>query len=144
MNYLVIIWLAAAVAFGILEIITAPLICIWFCGGALAAALASVFTQSQFVTATVFVVASALLLIFTRPLVKTRIAPKIQPTNADRIIGREAVVVEAIDPVENKGQIKIDGQIWSAKCDFPAEVGEKVIVSSIEGVKAVVKAVVKN
>ena len=144
MNQLVIVWLAAAVAFGVLELITAPLVCIWFCGGALAAALTSVFTQSVFVTATVFVVVSALLLVFTRPLIKSRVAPKIQPTNADRIIGKEAIVVETIDPVENKGQIKVDGQVWSAKCEYPLEMGEKVIISSIEGVKAVVKTVVKK
>lgn len=144
MNYLVILWLAAAVFFGVLEIFTAPLICIWFCGGAIVAALVAAFVDSQLVTATVFVVASALLLAFTRPLIKSRIAPKIQPTNADRIIGKEAVVVETIDPVENKGQIKVDGQIWSAKSEYPIEVGEKVIVSSIEGVKAVIKTVVKN
>ena len=144
MNQLVIVWLAAAIAFGVLELITAPLVCIWFCGGALAAALTSVFTQSVFVTATVFVVVSALLLVFTRPLIKSRVAPKIQPTNADRIIGKEAIVVETIDPVENKGQIKVDGQVWSAKCEYPLEMGEKVIISSIEGVKAVVKTVVKK
>ena len=144
MNQLVTIWLAAAVAFGVLELITAPLVCIWFCGGALAAALTSVFTQSVFITATVFVVVSALLLVFTRPLIKSRIAPKIQPTNADRIIGKEAIVVEAIDPIENKGQIKVDGQVWSAKCEYPLKMGEKVIISSIEGVKAVVKTAVKN
>lgn len=144
MNQLVTIWLAAAVAFGVLELITAPLVCIWFCGGALAAALTSVFTQSVFITATVFVVVSALLLVFTRPLIKSRISPKIQPTNADRIIGKEAIVVEAIDPIENKGQIKVDGQVWSAKCEYPLKMGEKVIISSIEGVKAVVKTAVKN
>ena len=144
MNQLVIVWLAAAVAFGVLELITAPLVCIWFCGGALAAALTSVFTQSVFVTATVFVVVSALLLVFTRPLIKSRVAPKIQPTNADRIIGKEAIVVETIDPVENKGQIKVDGQVWSAKCEYPLEMGERVVISSIEGVKAVVKTVVKK
>ncbi len=144
MNQLVIVWLAAAIAFGVLELITAPLVCIWFCGGALAAALTSVFTQSVFVTATVFVVVSALLLVFTRPLIKSRVAPKIQPTNADRIIGKEAIVVETIDPVENKGQIKVDGQVWSAKCEYPLKMGERVVISSIEGVKAVVKTVVKK
>ena len=144
MNTFVVIWLLAAVAFGVLELITAPLVCIWFCGGALAAALVSAFIQSEMITATVFVVVSGLLLLFTRPLLKSRIAPKVQPTNADRIIGREAVVVEAINGIENKGQIKVDGQVWSAKSEYPVDVGETVVVSSIEGVKAVVKTVVKN
>ncbi len=138
MNQLVAFWLIAAVIFGVVEIITAPLICIWFCGGALVAALVGYFANSMWVSAVAFVVVSALLLAFTRPLVKGKIAPKVQPTNADRIIGKEAVVILGIDPVENKGQIKVDGQVWSAKSDSIINEGEKVKVSSIEGVKAVV------
>lgn len=138
MNQIAIIWLIAAVIFGVVEIITAPLICIWFCGGALVAALIGGFTNSMWVSTVVFVVVSALLLAFTRPLVKSKIAPKVQPTNADRIIGKEAVVILGIDPVENVGQIKVDGQVWSAKSEYAIDEGEKVTVSSIEGVKAVV------
>lgn len=138
MNQLVVFWLAAAVVFGLLEIVTAPLISIWFCGGALVAALTSVFADSLWISAIVFVVVSALLLAFTRPLVKNKISPKAQPTNADRIIGQPAVVIQHIDPVENKGQIKVGGQVWSAKSDCAIDEGEKVTVMSIEGVKAVV------
>ena len=138
MNQLVTFWLIAAVVFGVVEIITAPLICIWFCGGALVSALVGYFTNSVWISAVFFVVVSALLLAFTRPLIKSKIAPKVQPTNADRIIGKEAVVILGIDPVENKGQIKVDGQIWSAKSECAIDEGERVTVSSIEGVKAVV------
>ena len=138
MNQLVTFWFIAAVAFGLLELITAPLICIWFCGGALAATLVANFTDSIWITTVVFVVVSGLLLVFTRPLLKSKIVPKAEPTNADRIIGKEAIVTESINGVENKGQIKVDGQIWSAKSDFLIEEGERVTVSSIEGVKAVV------
>ena len=138
MNQLVTFWLIAAVVFGIVELITAPLICVWFCGGALVAALVGYFTNSVWISTAIFVLVSALLLAFTRPLVKNKIAPKVQPTNADRIIGKEAVVILGIDPVENKGQIKVDGQVWSAKSDRAIDEGERVTVSSIEGVKAVV------
>ncbi len=141
MNPLVIFWILATVVFGILEMLTPQLICVWFCGGALATAVTSCFVDSLWLSVVVFVVVSALLLAFTRPLVKSKIIPKIQPTNADRIIGKEAVVTVAIDPVENKGQIKVDGQIWSAKSDFAIGEGEKVTVSSIEGVKAVVNKI---
>ena len=138
MTNLVILWLVAAVIFGVVEIITAPLICIWFCGGALVAALIAFLTNSAWASAIAFVIVSGLLVAFTRPLVKSKIAPKTQPTNADRIIGKEAVVILGIDPLENKGQIKVDGQVWSAKSDCVISEGEKVTVESIEGVKAVV------
>lgn len=138
MSQLVVFWLAAAVIFGFIEIITSPLICVWFCGGGLVAALMAYVTDSVWGSAVAFVVVSALLLAFTRPLAKNKIAPKTQPTNADRIIGKEAVVIIGIDPVENKGQIKVDGQVWSAKSECAIDEGERVMVSSIEGVKAVV------
>ena len=138
MNQLITFWIIAAVVFAVIELMTSPLISIWFCGGALVAAFASVFTDSIWITATVFVVVSALLLAFTRPLVKRKITPKIQPTNADRIIGKEAVVIEQIDSVENRGQIKVEGQVWSAKSNGVIKEGERVTVASIEGVKAVV------
>lgn len=138
MSQLVMFWLFAAVVLGVIELVTAPLICIWLCGGALVAALAGFFTQSVWVSLLAFVVVSALMLAFTRPLVKSKLTPKVQPTNADRIIGKEGVVIVGIDSVENKGQIKVDGQVWSAKSDCPIDEGEKVTVSSIEGVKAVV------
>ena len=138
MNHIAMLWLIAAILFAVIEIITAPLICIWFCGGALVAALIGWLTNSVWVSTVVFVVVSAVLLAFTRPLVKSKIAPKVQPTNADRIIGKEAIVILGIDPVENKGQIKVDGQIWSAKSDSTINEGELVTVSKIEGVKAVV------
>ena len=138
MSQLVAFWLMAAVVLAVVELVTAPLICIWFCGGALAAALIAFIVDSFWISAIIFVAVSALLLAFTRPLVKNKLAPDVQPTNADRIIGKEAMVILSIDPVENKGQIKVDGQIWSAKSDYPIEEGEIVTISSIEGVKAVV------
>ncbi len=138
MSQLVIFWLITAVVLAVIELATAPLICIWFFGGALMAALTGFFVNSVLATAVVFVVVSALLLIFTRPLVKSKFAPKVQPTNFDRIIGKDAVVIVGINPIENKGQIKVDGQIWSAKSDCEIKEGEIVKVSSIEGVKAVV------
>lgn len=138
MHQLMTFWFLAAIIFAIIELITSPLISIWFCGGALAAALTCIFTDSIWITAIVFVAVSALLLAFTRPLVKRKITPKIQATNADRIIGKEAVVIEQIDSVENTGQIKVEGQVWSAKSENVVNKGEKVTVSSIEGVKAVV------
>lgn len=138
MNQLALMWFAVAVILGIIELATVNLICIWFCGGALVAAVAGYFTNSIWASVITFVVVSAILLAITRPLVKNKLTPKIQPTNADRIIGKEAVVILGINPDENAGQIKVDGQIWSAKSDGVIPEGEKVTVSSIEGVKAVV------
>ena len=91
------------------------------------------------VMAIVTVVSFVVCIIWIKPIVDARRMGKIQPTNADRVIGHEGVVIVAIDPVAGKGQVKVDGQIWSAKCDVSVEEGAKVKVLALEGVKAVVE-----
>ncbi len=139
MNGVAFFWIVVAVILGIIECATPQLVSIWFCGGAIVSALIAYFvTDMLWVSIVVFIIVSTLLLIFTRPLVKKKMLVKAEPTNADRILGKEAIVIEDINPIENVGQIKVDGQIWSAKSQQPILKGEKVTVSSIEGVKAVV------
>ena len=85
---------------------------------------------------------SGLLLFFTRPLVKKYVTPKIQPTNVDAIIGREGIVCEAIRPLEGTGQVKVGGQIWSARTDEQTDCipeGTIVTVLRVEGVKLFVQ-----
>ena len=138
MNSIALFWIVAAVVFGVVESMTVQLVSIWLCLASVVSAVAGYFSNSLWATVVVFVVVSLALLVVTRPLVKKKISTKIQPTNADRIIGREAVVTEKINPVENVGQIKIDGQVWSAKSSEPISEGETVRIEAIEGVKAVV------
>lgn len=139
MDTLTVLWIAAAVVFGILEAATVQLVSIWFCISSVAAAFAAYITHDVTVSAVVFVLASAVLVAVTRPLVKSKVVVKPQPTNADRIIGKKAVVTTRIDGKKNEGQVAVDGQIWSAKCDDVVSEGETVEIEKIEGVKVVVK-----
>ena len=61
-------------------------------------------------------------------------------TNADRVIGREAVVTEDIDNLQGKGRVSISGADWTARTedDRPVPAGSKVQVLRIEGVKVIV------
>lgn len=138
MNGLTIFWLIIAVVTAVVESLTPQLICIWFCLSAVVCSIVSQFTDSVWLTVVVFVVVSTLLLYLTRPIVKNKIKTKIQPTNYDRIIGKDAIVTEDINPVENAGQIKVNGQIWSAKSTEPIPQGTTVKIEAVEGVKAVV------
>lgn len=142
MNDMFWFWLTVAVIMAVIEGITPALVTIWFMFGALAAMVLSIFVQSFAVQFAVFAGVSAVLLIFTRPLVK-KIFRKTKTvyTNADRIIGQEGVVTEEISNLENKGQITVLGQVWSAKSQdgsiIPSD--KTVTVCSIHGVKAIVK-----
>ena len=134
------IWLVLLVASGIVEAVTAGLVCIWFTFGALAALIAAVLGANPIVQVVIFIVVSALLLLITRPLVKKHITPKTISTNYDRIIGKECVVTEDIDNINGTGAIKANGLVWSAKStEGVIPKGSLVTVSKIEGVHAVVE-----
>jgi membrane-bound serine protease (ClpP class) len=54
---------------------------------------------------------------------------------AETLVGREAEVITRCAPV---GQVKLDGEIWAARCDSSAEVGETVRVRSVDGLTLLV------
>jgi membrane protein implicated in regulation of membrane protease activity len=78
-------------------------------------------------------------MIWIRPKLESLRKKNVQRTNADRLIGREGVVIVPLNGAEGKGQVKIDGQVWSAKADTDIAEGIKVTVKAIEGVKLVVE-----
>lgn len=137
----VIVWLVTAVVLGVIESATVTLVSIWMALAAVASAITAAFGGNIMLQILVFVSVSAILLALTAPLTKKFRNQKKTNTNADRLLGQEGVVIQKIDPIENKGQIKVLGQIWSASSETgeTMEPGEKVTVQSIEGVRAVVK-----
>ena len=135
-----IVWAAVMLVFLIIEGATAGLTCIWFAIGALAGLIAALFGAPLWLQIVWFFVISVVTLYFTRPLVKKYVNSKSQPTNADMVIGKEALVTEAIDNVEGAGAVAVGGKVWTARSDngSPVEVGKIVTVLRIEGVKLIV------
>ena len=135
------IWLIASGIFFICEIITVGFLVFWLGVGALIAMLVSFFTSNIIVQMSVFVISSGLLIFATRPLVNKISKKDAIPTNVYSLIGKKAVVTEDIDWVTGKGQIKFEGEVWSAKSkeQINIPVGSEVEIVSIEGVKAFVK-----
>ena len=92
------IWIGLAVAFIVLEALSAQLTSVWFALGAVAALIVTVCgVESIAVQAAVFAAVSLLALLLTRPLVKRILNKKVQPTNADRSIGEKGVVTQTVD-----------------------------------------------
>lgn len=130
-----LIWGALMVLFIILEFSSCALVSIWFVFGALAAIFAAWQGCSFLVQTTVFVGVSALLLMFTWPMVRALRIKKV-PTNADSIIGAEGIVQTAIDNVKNEGRVVIDSIDWAAKSTNgrPIPADSVVTVDKLEGV----------
>ena len=136
-----IVWAALIVAFGVLEGITAQLVSIWFVIGAIAALIAQLLGATLVIQIVVFIAVSIVALLITRPLVRKKLNTKAEKTNADRCIGQEAVVIEAIDNLAPSGQVKTDGKIWTARSATGEIIpkGTVVTVEKIDGVKLIVK-----
>jgi membrane protein implicated in regulation of membrane protease activity len=132
-----IVWGILALVFGIIEASTINLISIWFMVSALVTMLCSLADISVTAQIVLFAIVTIILLVATRPLIKKFNSSKSEPLNADRCIGKTAVVIEAIDNIQSTGQVKVDGQIWSAvsASGEPIEQGKYVTIERIEGVK---------
>lgn len=141
MQFMEILWLLMIVIFGILEAATVQFVCIWFAGGALFAFLAALFGVSSTWQSVIFVLASALLLIFTRPIVRKLTKNSGEPTNADSLIGKKAIITKEPDINGYGGEAKVDGNVWSIKLadGETTKMDDIVTIEKIEGVKLVVK-----
>lgn len=138
-----IFWAAAIVVFVVVELATVGLTSIWFALGALCALIAALLGAPVWLQCIWFVIISVAALISTRPLVKKYINGKTQATNADRVIGRTAVVKERIDELAATGAVLADGKMWSARTvdGSTVEVGTPVTVRAIQGVRLIVEQV---
>ena len=135
------IWLIAASVFLVLEIFTMGFLIFWLGIGCLLAMLVSFVTDSLIIQTTVFVLSSGLLIFATKPLVKKFAEKDTAKTNVYSLAGKKAIVIEDIDWTAGTGQIKFEGQVWSAKTEEQVNIekGTEVEIEKIEGVKAFVK-----
>jgi len=140
------LWLILAVILIIIEASTQNLITIWFAIGALFAVFAALIKIPLYFQLVVFVIVSAILLYFTKPIVNRFLKVKKERTNADKIIGEKGIVIEKIDPLKSTGQVKVGGLIWTARSEdgTQIDVDEVVEVKEISGVKIIVKSINKT
>jgi len=137
------LWVVVMIIFIVIELNTMNLTTIWFALGAVAAALVSLsLPNDHLAQIAAFVIVTGIAVMLTRPFAR-KVAGKSVRTNANRVLGEEAVVVEKIGGPTSMGQVKVLGQIWTAKAkesDSTFDVGESVIVDEIQGVKLIVRS----
>ena len=144
-----IIWAAVFVGAIIIEAASVEMVAIWFMPGALASFVLSFFGVYEWVQCIVFVTITAVLLIVAMPIFRKYIKKHIgqAKTDIDLLVGRFATVEEKIDCSLDLGSVKINGQLWSARMTDPecvVEVGEHVVVESVEGSRLVCRKVDKK
>lgn len=136
-----VLWLIFALMLAGAEALTGHLFLVMLGGGALAAALTSWVTDFPvWANGAVFLVVSVLLLLLVRPPLKRRLTPAKAPLlGIEALQGKTALVLERV--ARDAGQVKLDGQVWSARPLDEADVyepGEPVTVIQIDGATAVV------
>ena len=134
-------WIAAIVVFVVIEAATTQLVTVWFAVGAVGGLFANIFNLPIWSQILIFIAVSAITLVITKPLVKRFTETKKQPTNADRLIGKQAVVTEPIDNILGKGAATINGLEWTARSSDGSNIEKDAVVTveAIEGAKLIVK-----
>ncbi len=140
------VWLIIAGLFFIGEIATVGFLIFWFGIGALLAMIVSFFVSNVIIQTAVFIISSTILIFATKPFVKKFVDVKKTNTNAFSIIGKKALVIKEINPIHSTGQIKINGEVWSAESENSEIIQEglEVEILQIKGVKAIVKPIIIN
>lgn len=136
------IWLIVFVACIAIEIITMGLTTIWFAGGSLIAAVASAVGAPLWLQLILFFGVSLVLLYLTRPIAVKYFNKDRIKTNAESLVGQQAIVISEINNLQGIGQVTVGGKEWSARNveeEKILPVGSVVIVRAISGVKLMVE-----
>src|SRR3954466_351616 len=135
------VWLSLAFLLGVAEIMSLDLVLIMVAVGAVAGAGVAVLAPTlwwlQILVATLI---TLMMLLLLRPtlLAKVRNMPGYR-SSAAKMVGSSGVATSQID--RSGGEIKVDGQSWSARpysSDVVIEQGTEIEVYEIDGVIAVV------
>jgi membrane protein implicated in regulation of membrane protease activity len=137
-----VIWLIAAVVFGVGEIATLGFFLAPFAGGALVAAIVSAAGAGALISWAVFLLVAVALLAALRPLARShRRQPPLLRTGTAALVGSSGMVVERIANDEGVGCVRIGGEVWTARTyddDEIIEAGKRVQVVEIRGATAFV------
>ncbi len=141
-SYMPFIWLAVVILSVVVEASTFTLVSVWFIPSALISMILAFCSVDLWIQLVVFAAVSVLVIIFMKPIFKNIFGVKPIATNADAVIGERAVVIEPINNLKGSGQVKVKGQVWTARAhdkDATYEKDEVLSVVAIEGVKLICK-----
>jgi membrane protein implicated in regulation of membrane protease activity len=136
-----VIWLIVGLVLVVAEVLSGEFVLLMLGGGALVAAGVSLVVGGVVPGALAFAVAAALLVFAARPALRRRLERGIEHStmHTKALVGATAVVVNRVDG--RGGQIKLRGELWSARaCDGHEviEPGAPVTVMDIAGATALV------
>ncbi len=136
------IWIVAGILLFIAEIFVPAFLMGSLGLGAWAAAIAAGFGAPFAGQIAAFTITMVVVFFLARPFFNKTLAKFDQPikTGVQALIGRDALVIEAINNVTNQGRVKIAGETWKAQSATGNAIpdGTQTIVQRIEGATAFV------
>jgi membrane protein implicated in regulation of membrane protease activity len=137
-----VIWLIAAVALAVGEMLNLSFYLFPFAIGALGAALVALVGLGTPAAFAAFAVLTAVSFTIIRPIARRHVhMPAQLRTGTAALIGRSAVVLEDIDNDAGRGSVRLDGEVWTARAyddDHGYAAGTRVTVIEIRGATALV------
>ena len=135
-----LLWLIIGVILVLAEMLSGAFVLVMLGGAALVAALVASIGVGGLLSGIVFAAVAAGGITLARPaLVRHMHLGEHVKTNVDALVGGKAVVVATVDA--QSGQVKINGEVWSARSYDETEVlepGRSVTIMNISGATAVV------
>lgn len=142
-----IFWLVLMIVLILAEIATMGLTTIWFAAAALVCGICAGFGMPFLPQMILFIVVSLVLILFTRPIAMKYFNRDRVKTNAESLIGRQAIVTTQIDNLRSTGQVTVSGQEWTARSSEDGTVipqGAVAEILAINGVKLIVREVISR
>jgi len=132
-------WVLIAILCGAVEIFSSGF---WFLWLAIAALLVAGAAAAGILTGLpaqllVFSIITLVLIVFTRPLLMKAVKSNDTVSNVKALIGQQGMALSPISPM-SFGQVKVNGEIWTATSKEYIEENIRVVVIGIDGVKLVV------
>ncbi|QLQ08486.1 MAG: NfeD family protein [Anaerolineae bacterium] len=137
------VWLVIAILFFLGEVLTAGFVLAAFGVGALVATMAALLGATLPVQLVVFIVTSGAGVLLSRRFADRVTGPQAQGVGIDRVMGKQAVVLETIDPMAATGLVRVDREEWRADAvdNVPIPAGKVVQVVTVEGTRLKVRLV---
>ncbi|UCC81027.1 MAG: NfeD family protein [Candidatus Zixiibacteriota bacterium] len=143
------IWLILAILFIVVEIFTAGFFYACFAIGALSAMVTGFITKAMLGASAyglvwqivVFCIVSVALIPVSRVFARKISDDTVPQAGADALVGLQGIVIETINPAEDVGKVKVDGQVWRAVAADTIESGSAVKVIDVRGAKLTVEKV---
>ena len=137
-----VVWLVVAAVLGALELMSLTLVLGFASLAAVAAGVLALAGAPGWGQLILFSVALVVLLVVVRPIaLRHRQNPAPLRTGVDALVGQVAVALTDVD--RDGGQVKVGGEVWTARASggAPVVAGARVRVVAIQGATALVETV---